>query len=95
MKKKQKIDDKIKNHSSPFIKKASPLKVIRQNVAGIDLGSKSHFVALANPKNKDEILIREFSVYTSGLEACINWLKECGTESVAMESTGVYWLHFQ
>ena len=94
MKKKQKIDDKIKNHSSPFIKKASPLKVILQNVAGIDLGSKSHFVALANPKNKDEILIREFSVYTSGLEACINWLKECGTESVAMESTGVYWLHF-
>ena len=30
MKKKQKIDDKIKNHSSPFIKKASPLKVIQQ-----------------------------------------------------------------
>ncbi len=94
MKKKQKKNDTKKDHSSPFIKKASPLKVLRQNVAGIDLGSKSHFVALANPKNRDEVHIREFSVYTLGLETCIKWLKECGVESVAMESTGVYWMHF-
>lgn len=92
--KKQQLNYKQKKKSGPLIKKSSPLKVVRHNVAGIDLGSKSHFVAVINPTNKDETIIREFPVYTAGLDECIKWLLDCGTESVAMESTGVYWQHF-
>lgn len=93
-KKHNKNDYKQKSKSKPYIKKGSQLRVLRWDIAGVDLGSKSHFVATPNPENRDEVIIREFSVYTSGLETCINWLRKCEVKSVVMESTSVYWLHF-
>jgi transposase len=66
------------------------LEHIHQMAAGIDIGSESHFVAV--PPGCDEVCVREFSAFTTGLQALADWLKQCGIETVAMESTGVYWI---
>ncbi|WP_145026387.1 IS110 family RNA-guided transposase, partial [Geobacter argillaceus] len=58
--------------------------------AGIDIGSKSHFVAV--PEGVDEEPVREFSTFTDDLERLAEWLLACGITTVAMESTGIYWI---
>ncbi|HAU1694754.1 TPA: IS110 family transposase [Legionella pneumophila] len=58
--------------------------------AGIDIGSNSHFVAI--PEGSDEISVREFKSFTVDLIALADWLEDCGIETIAMESTGVYWI---
>lgn len=58
--------------------------------AGIDIGATSHFVAV--PVGCDEETVREFKSLTTGLNELANWLKQCGITTVAMESTGVYWI---
>lgn len=58
--------------------------------AGIDVGSKSHFVAV--PEGADPEPIREFSTFTDDLECLADWLISCGVTTVAMESTGIYWI---
>lgn len=70
------------------------LDQINPFVAGIDIGSRSHFVAapVRNAEGKLEIVVREFSVFTPGLIEMADWLKECQVTSVAMESTSVYWI---
>lgn len=83
--------------TDPKITRKNPnyLKQINPYVAGIDIGSRSHFVAApipCNTKGDLEIGVREFSSFTPDLEALADWLKECRVTSVAMESTGVYWI---
>jgi len=76
-------------------KKKIDLKQINPYVAGIDIGSGTHFVAAPVPADTSdglEICIREFSSFTPDLEALADWLKDCKVTSVAMESTGVYWI---
>ena len=76
-------------------KEMSYLKQINPYVAGIDIGSRSHFVAapVSTATNDDlEICVREFSSFTPDLEELVNWLKKCKVTSVAMESTSVYWI---
>jgi transposase len=58
--------------------------------AGIDVGSKSHFVAV--PEGVDPEPVREFSTFTDDLERLADWLISCGVTTVAMESTGIYWI---
>lgn len=58
--------------------------------AGIDVGSRSHFVAV--PEGVDEQPVREFSTFTDDLEQLADWLISCGITTVAMESTGIYWI---
>jgi transposase len=70
-------------------KPITEIPVIRPNVAGIDLGSISHFVA--GPVRPDQTNVEEFGTTTPQLNALADWLEEQGVESVAMESTGVYW----
>ena len=94
MQKKQQEHIKRRTDLKLIMKRRSPLRVVRHDVAGIDLGSKSHFVAIPNPANPEEVLIQEFPVFTSGLESCIKWFRESGIRSVVMEATGVYWMHF-
>jgi transposase len=65
--------------------------VIRANVAGIDIGAQEHFVC-APPGPAGEPNVRVFGATTGQLEAIADWLKTQGVESVAMESTGVYWI---
>lgn len=63
------------------------MEIINPKAAGIDIGSRSHFVAIGQ-KTED---IREFGVYNEDLKAISNWLKENDIQTVAMESTGTYW----
>ena len=79
----------------PQKKEKIELTQINPYVAGIDIGSGSHFVAAPVPAGTPddlEICVREFSSFTPDLEALADWLKECKVTSVAMESTGVYWI---
>jgi transposase len=66
------------------------LSILEPNAAGIDVGSKAHWVAI--PVGRDERTVRSFSAYTKGLHELADWLLQCGIETVAMESTGVYWV---
>ena len=68
-------------------KKNVKMEVINRNAAGIDIGSRSHFVAVG--QGTDDV--REFGVYNEDLKAIADWLKENEIETVAMESTGTYW----
>ncbi len=63
------------------------LDIINPNCAGIDIGSKSHFVAVGQALED----VKEFGVYADDLTAICLHLKEYGITSVAMESTGNYW----
>lgn len=66
------------------------LKHVHLHAAGIDVGSEFHFVAV--PPDRDESPVRRFGAFTVDLEALADWLSRCGIETVAMESTGVYWI---
>jgi len=66
------------------------LQHVNLNAAGIDIGSERHFVAV--PEGRDEVAVREFGTFTTDLQQLVNWLKDCGITTVALESTGVYWI---
>ncbi len=69
-----------------------PAGLSRVNLAaaGIDVGADSHFAAV--PEDRCEAPVREFKAYTGDLYGMARWLAECGIKTVAMESTGVYWI---
>ncbi|MHB1162257.1 MAG: IS110 family RNA-guided transposase [Chloroflexota bacterium] len=66
------------------------LKRVNRNAAGIDVGGASHYVAV--PEDRDDQPVREFASFTGDLYRMADWLRECGIDTVAMESTGVYWI---
>lgn len=66
------------------------LEHINKFAAGIDVGSTAHFVAV--PGGCDEVSVREFGSFTTDLYEIADWLEKCEIETVAMESTGVYWI---
>ena len=68
----------------------SLLERIQPNAAGIDCGQKRHFVAV--PRDRDLRPVREFRTFTGDLHQMAEWLVRCGVTTVAMESTGVYWI---
>jgi transposase len=63
---------------------------INHDAAGIDVGNAQHWVAV--PAGRDPVSIRMFGCFTADLHALANWLMKCGIKTVAMESTGVYWI---
>src|ERR1700744_4713410 len=69
---------------------AEVLQKIHLHAAGIDIGSKEHFVAV--PADRDATPVRSFRTFTAGLHRFADWLQACRIETVAMESTGVYWI---
>jgi len=71
-------------------KSRDALSITYPNAAGIDIGSASHFVAV--PPDRDDEPVREFPSFTVDLNALADWLTACGVDTVAMESTGVYWI---
>ena len=71
-------------------REAKFLETIHLNAAGIDIGSASHWVAV--PEDRDDQPVREFRSFTPDLHALADWLDVCGIETIAMESTGVYWI---
>jgi transposase len=64
--------------------------VLEPNAAGIDIGAREIFVAV--PSDRDENPVRVFSTFTADLVKMAQWLVSCGITTVAMESTGVYWI---
>ncbi|OFW85075.1 MAG: IS110 family transposase [Alphaproteobacteria bacterium RIFCSPHIGHO2_12_42_13] len=78
---KKKIEKSV---SSPSFEQVNP------HAAGIDIGSKSHFVAVRTEAG--EITVKEFDSFTSDLYELSKHLKENKVTTVAMESTGVYWI---
>ena len=74
----------------PGRSRGSALTITHPNAAGIDIGSASHFVAV--PPDRDDEPVREFPSFTVDLNALADWLKACKADTVAMESTGVYWI---
>jgi Transposase len=71
-------------------KSPSLLERIQPDAAGIDCGEKSHYVAV--PRERDPQPVREFRTFTTELYHRADWLAQCGIKTVAMESTGVYWI---
>jgi transposase len=66
------------------------LEVVHPDAAGIDIGNETHYVAV--PPKRDTDPVRLFGCTTAELKAMGAWLKQCGIRTVAMQSTGVYWI---
>ena len=63
------------------------MEIINPKAAGVDIGSRSHWVAIGQGTND----FREFGVFNEDLYQIAEWLRENGIKTVAMESTGTYW----
>jgi transposase len=79
-----------RNGKRPRQVSVSLFERIQPDAAGIDCGEKSHFVAV--PPDRDPQPVREFRTFTADLQRLAEWLVRCGVKTVAMESTGVYWI---
>jgi len=66
------------------------LAAVNLHAAGIDIGAQEHWVAVS--PDSDSQPVRRFGACTADLEALASWLQQCGVQTVAMESTGVYWI---
>ena len=66
------------------------LEQVNLYAAGIDIGSTSHYVSV--PEELDDNPVREYSCFTGDLNRMADWLVSIGIQTVAMESTGVYWI---
>lgn len=71
-------------------KRGRKIEPVHPNAAGVDIHSEFHFVAV--PEDRDEEPVRRFGAFTEDLVKLADWLSACGITSVAMESTGVYWI---
>jgi transposase len=80
------------NRPRPEPTRRSPtlLTQINVNVAGIDCGAAEHYVAV--PPDRDPEAVQHFSTFTADLVRLVDWVIACGVTSVALESTGVYWI---
>jgi len=66
------------------------LPVMRPNASGVDIGATEIFVAV--PADRDAESVRSFPTFTEDLHVLADWLKQCRVDTVAMESTRVYWI---
>ncbi len=66
------------------------LPVVHPDAAGIDVHSDMHMVCVPADRAADRV--RQFGANTADLQEIVTWLKECGVKTVALESTGVYWI---
>lgn len=71
-------------------KSARELSIVNPDAAGIDIGSERHYVAI--PEGRGAHTIENFGCVTAELERMANWLIACRIKTVALESTGVYWI---
>src|SRR5262245_13340242 len=66
------------------------LDIVHRQAAGIDVGNSSHYVAVSPKLDKEPV--RRFGCFTQDLQRLAEWLVSLGIETVAMQSTGVYWI---
>ena len=76
--------------TTPPVAGVDVLTIINANAAGIDIGQAESWVSV--PADRDAHPLRRFDMNTPDLIALADWLKACGVTTVAMESTGVYWI---
>jgi transposase len=79
-----------KKQSRPDYSDFDALEQINLNAAGVDIGAEEIYVAI--PAGRDDESVRAFGTFTVDLHQIAHWLKRCRIETVAMESTGVYWI---
>lgn len=80
---------KVKSEEQKVVE-LDALAQINRNAAGIDVGAEEFYVAL--PKGRDTASVRRFPTFTADIHRLVDWLTDCKIETVAMESTGVYWI---
>ncbi len=68
----------------------APVPVLEPNAAGVDIGATEIYIAV--PVDRDTAPVRRFATFTEDLIAAADWLVGCRIRTVAMESTGVYWI---
>ena len=74
----------------PVTASPAPLKLVNPDAAGIDVHSNMHMVCV--PADRDSNPVWHFGANTVDLHQIVAWLKACGVKTVALESTGVYWI---
>jgi transposase len=79
-----------KSKLGPKVPKLEALEQINFNAAGLDIGDEEIYAAV--PEGRGEVSVRVFRTFTVDLYALADWLENCGVDTVAMESTGVYWI---
>lgn len=77
--------------SKKRIMKKGKLTICHPDAAGIDVGSEKHYVAIPDDDRSHEP-VRSFNSFTNDLHQLAQWLISCGIDTVAMESTGIYWI---
>ena len=85
---KKTVVNKPRRNRPPGSARAMPLH--HPNAAGIDIGAREHWVCV--PGDRSSQPVRGFNTTTTDLRRLVEWLIECGVDTVAMESTGVYWV---
>lgn len=86
---KLKIKKMVKRYAQK-IKKVGVLEQINLNAAGIDVGDAENYVAV--PEDRTEQSVRKFGTFTQDLKQIVQWLKANEVTTVALESTGIYWV---
>src|ERR1700674_3368381 len=66
------------------------LEIVHPHAAGIDVGNSAHYAAVR--PDRDPEPVRRFECFTADLHRLADWLQNCGVQTVAMQSTGVYWI---
>ena len=66
------------------------LEVVHPHAAGIDVGNGAHYVAVR--PDRDSQPVRRFECFTAELHRLADWFQSCGVKTVALQSTGVYWI---
>lgn len=90
MPKRSKSREAKKNLPSQSAPRLDVLDQINLNAAGLDIGDDEIYAAV--PQDRDNPSVRVFQTFTRDLHALADWLQDCGINTVAMESTGVYWI---
>ncbi len=75
------------------IRPAAALPVVHPHAAGMDVGANGLYVCVPEDAvPPDQTPVRRFGAFTGELDQLVEWLQSCGVKTVAMESTGVYWI---
>lgn len=82
--------NKPRNKRTPNLSTLENLKHLNLNAAGFDIGATA--IDACVPEDRDALSVRVFQTCTVDLSALADWLATCGVTTVAMESTGVYWI---
>lgn len=81
---------KTQNPSNKKPKIQPQMALLNPDAAGIDIGHREHWCSV--PPGRDPEPVRRFGTFTQDLEEMADWFQQCGIKTVAMESTGVYWI---